>query len=101
MTKENVMADSTEKWQGVRIERYDAGQPDLHRVVFFPRFLQHARGPGGAAKRVEEPAEVLVRTGAEPAVVQYTPPEVELSGISRQDYERKAVDVVRANETAG
>jgi hypothetical protein len=69
-SKENVVTASTDnKWRGFHIRRYDAGHPDRDRVIFFPRFLQGARGPGGDPTKVGD--------------------------VSREDYERKAMDLVR------
>lgn len=80
------MTDTRREWEGLRIAVYETDTRGTFRVVFYPTLAQGPREP--------EPAAVVVRAGAQPEVVGYTPPEVELPGLSRDDYERRAVEAV-------
>ena len=83
---------------GARIAIYETDSPGTYREVFYPEARRGARGRGGDPHGRPEPAAVVVRAGAEPEVVGYTPPATDLPGVGRADDERQAVAAVQAGQ---
>jgi len=84
-----------ERWRVVSIIPWVA-RPNQWDVEFSPRYLQHARGMGGPTGRAVKGAKVRVNfDGMEFRVIDYTPPEKQISDLTEQDYRRKALERVR------
>ena len=82
-------AAGDQSWAGflIQVSRHPAGR-DARRVVFE---LADADTRDAAGR----PAAVVLRAGGD-VIVRYVPPEVEVPGLGRSEYVRKAVEVVRA-----
>jgi hypothetical protein len=86
-----VSGDATEgpQWAAflIQVSRHPSDR-DTRRVVF-ELADEEARDTAG------RPAAVVLRAGGD-VVVRFVPPDLEVPGLGRGDYVRKAVEVVRA-----
>ncbi len=79
-----------EKWRGVEVKWWP--EPDgAYHVEFWPREAAQMVRPGGEPKRIPRPAAVRVEDGK---VIEYRPPEKDLPHLTKDDYEKKALEAV-------
>jgi hypothetical protein len=83
------MAADDERWKRFAIRAYrDPAAADARRVVFEIADPQ-------ARARAGRPAAVVLHAGGE-LLVRYEPSQTRVPGLGREDYVRKAAEVVRA-----
>jgi hypothetical protein len=90
------MEETDLRWKGITTQVYkEPCAPNRYRVVFWPARLMSPVGPDGEYPRVPNEACVIVEGDQDLQINHYYPPEDPPPDLSREDYEKKALELVR------
>src|SRR3954465_1523191 len=98
MMNQSTYDEAEDRWRGIEIElTSDVNTAHMYRVDFYPRRPMAANKPGESAPKSKVPREASVKVlpGPELRVFDYVEPEIPLPHLSREDYEAKALEMVR------
>lgn len=96
-----MLTTAVDKFRGVSVELNDIrGDPRTILVRFAIRQAGDVRGLGDERGRDRRQALVIVRVAREPEIVGYIPAEHEFPSLGQGDFERRALEEVRAHLVA-
>jgi len=91
------MPGTTDRFRGVKVE---VSELSCDSTEFLVRFTTGQIGSVRRPRDTSRQAVVVVRVARDVEVVGYIPPEHDLPGLGRADYECKALEEVRAQGLA-
>jgi hypothetical protein len=94
---EVTVQSTIDRFREVKVEVSDlSGDPKEFLARFASRKLEGGGRLDGKLKRAPHLAIVVVRATPDPEVVGYIPPEFDFPNLGQEDFERRALDEVRA-----